>query len=345
MFDLTLAKRATLVLIASSLGLSAGPAAMAQDASTPVGDAELKARAWDAQQAAADAERAAKEAREQALEAQKELEAARAEAEAMAEAAAAEAAAAEAAAAEAAASAPTPAVVITPAPMPQPEAGPRSAPVAAGAAEEGASKSEVDQLRDEVREARDAAKNAEAQARLARQELEQYAEAQRQRYARRGLFIAGGVGYAPNLFETTLDEGNGRSAFGSLGYRIDERVELAVRFEGMQGIDLSGQGYTGDAEGWTSTLNVRVFMLTGKIQPYVGFGIGAGQIDVNLVETATGDPFRYQETSATFRPSAGLDLYISESVAITGDAAVHLLAGNNSSLNWATLSVGLKYRF
>lgn len=269
--------------------------------------AELKAEAWDAQQALAEAERAEAAAKQAALEAEQRAAAAR------------ERAAQAASRAEAA----PPAASVDPA--------------------------ELERLREQVREAREAARTAQGEARAARVEvsaqLAEMREAHEKRYARPGFFIAGGAAWAPELFDTDFEIDNARAGYVALGYRAGDRFEAEVRFDISDDFDVSGFGIEGDVDAWSATFNGRFFMLTGKFQPYVGIGLGATRFEAKLRDVATGEKGRDRETEMVFRPSAGFDFYVSETLALTADAALHVPRGDISHLRWATLGGGIKLRF
>jgi opacity protein-like surface antigen len=108
---------------------------------------------------------------------------------------------------------------------------------------------------------------------------------------------------------------------------------------------LRGFNTVGRVEGWSATANARLFLLTKAFQPYLGVGIGAMQATTDLKEVGGPGSFYSKDTVAVFRPFAGFDFYISETFALTADAAVNLPGGDLSSLTYATISGGVKLRF
>jgi hypothetical protein len=310
------------------LSFAAPTTVSAQDAAPSI--AELKAQAWDAQQAAAQAQAAAEAAQQKASE--------------MVERAASENPPAVAPVAEA-----------PPAPAPAPETPPTPAPtptvaVAPPAPQTTAADPEIAALRDEIRQAKEAAAAAEAAAIAMRNELAEHEEKHERRFSRPGFFIAGGLAWAPQMFDTRLDSTHGEGAYGAIGYRFTEYFELEMRFDPVRGFDLAGQALNGNpivgkVDGWSTTLNGRLFILTGKFQPYLAFGLGAGSLKASFSQDGDGNPAVIEEVSAYFRPSAGFDFYVSETLALTFDAAIQLPSGRFSSLTYATLGGGIKLRF
>ena len=198
---------------------------------------------------------------------------------------------------------------------------------------------------EDLHRATEEAKNAAASARAANAALAEYMTEREHRYSRRGFYLSGGLFYAPQLFDTSYRAENSQGAFGSIGYHFAERFEVEVRFDGFQDFDLSNSEYTGYFNGFSVTANGKIFILTGAFQPYVGLGIGALNGKVGFTKIATGEFQSDRSTVATFRVSAGLDWYLTETIAITGDAALLLPGGSLSNANFATLGGGLKLRF
>jgi opacity protein-like surface antigen len=200
---------------------------------------------------------------------------------------------------------------------------------------------------DELHRATEEAKNAAAAARAATAALEEHVREREARYSRNGLYLSGGVFYAPELFDTSLSVLDSRGLYGALGYHFGERVEVEARFEAIDDFLLGSAPllYYGTFYGWTGTLNARVFLLTKSFQPYIGMGIGVIDAKTRLTDGLTGVTYRYDDTEALFRVSGGFDFYVSETLALTADAAINMPGGELSGANYATLGGGIKLRF
>ena len=201
------------------------------------------------------------------------------------------------------------------------------------------------QVLEDLHRATEEAKNAAASARAANAALAEYMQERADRYSRRGFYLMGGVFYAPQLFDTSYVAENSQGAFGAIGYHFAKRFDVEVRFDGFQNFDLTGSSRTATFEGFSVTANAKIFLLTRSFQPYLGLGIGA--LDGKVVETKIedGSVERHRYTVGLFRISGGFDWYLTETIAITGDAAVNLPGGALSNANYATLGGGLKLRF
>ncbi|MBW2384390.1 MAG: porin family protein [Deltaproteobacteria bacterium] len=331
-----LASLVTLMLLTSIFSVSAASAQTAQAPPPTPSVNDLKARAYDAQQAQAEAQRAQAEA----MQAAETAEAAAADATHRAQEAQR--------ALESAGATATP-VIVAPGPPPVPVStpvpAPAPAPAAAPAATTAATGADLAASRAELERATEEARNAAAAARAATRALEEHMQERKDRYARRGFFLAGGVFYAPELFNTVLTIDNSNGGWGGIGYRFTKRFEAEVRFDWLNGFDVSGFNTEGLVEGWSTTANARLFLLTKSFQPYLGLGLGAMQAKTKLVEVDGPGRVNTEQTVAIFRTFAGFDYYISETFALTLDGAVNLPGGDLSSLTYATISAGVKLRF
>jgi opacity protein-like surface antigen len=219
-------------------------------------------------------------------------------------------------------------------------------PVPVPVAAEPAPDPELQQAQEDLRRAREEAEEASAAARGAPRARAKYPEERKNRFARSGVFITGNVFWAPELWDTSLNVDNTVGGSAGLGYRINSRFEVEVRYEQVQPFEIKGPVVVGDVTGWDVTANGRFFLLTGGIQPYLGIGIGAFTGDVRLLELQA--PNRYERFSTTvpiFRPSGGFDFYISERLALNIEGAVNLPGGDLTGLDYATVGGGIKLRF
>ncbi len=265
---------------------------------------ELKAQAYDADQASRQAAAAAAEA-----------DAAAAAARAAVEAATGVAPAAAAAGAGAAAAVPAPA----------------AAPSAASDAA--------------LHQATEAAESAAAAARAATAALQAEIVERKNRYSRSGVVLLGTVFWAPDIFDTEYAVGDSKGVSAALGYHFAKNFEVDVRFEAVSDFDLSGFGNRGSFKAWSTTLNGRFYLLTKQFQPYLGLGVGVMEGTTFLQDVATGASVQYEDIVAVFRVAGGFDFYVSETLALTADAAVVAPGGVLSDATYATLGGGIKLRF
>lgn len=198
---------------------------------------------------------------------------------------------------------------------------------------------------EDLRRVEERAERAEAEARKARKAVEAHEEAHRRRFSRTGPTLTGGVFYAPQYFDSPYKIVSSKGASGSLGYRVGERWEIDATFDWLDGFGVEGFGSKGQLDGWSLSANAKFFIFTGRIQPYLGLGIGGMQADLKLERQSDGRIVRDDAAAPLMRASAGIDFYASEAVVFVTDATMNLPTGNLSGLNYATLGVKLKLRF
>lgn len=288
---------------------------------------ELKAAAYDAQQAASAADTAAAEAQSQAEQAHGALEAAKQ-----------------------APPPPPPAPVAPVVPVVAPAVAATAAPPAPVVAATAPGEEPV--TREELERAIEKAENAAAVARRAQEELDAFKEQHRKRYARKGLTLSAGAFWAPNMIDTatgvSIDSSRGLS--GGIGYRVHPNFSIDSNFAWVEGFtveDERGSRYTrGDLSMWSVVFGGKVYMLTGKIQPYLGLGFGAAGGKYTEKFASDGAPAPSSDAVAgVISFNGGLELYVSESLAIGADAAIYLPGGDLSGLDFSTLGAKLIYRF
>lgn len=315
---------------------------------------DLKAAAYDAEQAAAQAQRAATEAQAQAAQAQAAIQKAN----------------------EAAASAPPPPPPVAPTPVVQappvapapvvqaapavapaavPQAAPAvvPAPVVQAAPVAAAAPAEAPVTREELDRALEKAENAAATARKALAEVEAYKEKQRMRYARNGLTLSAGAFWAPDLFDTSASIDPSLGLSGGLGYRVHPHFSVETSFVLAQGFDVATSvddgisviDYQGDVQMWSALIGGKFYLMTRKVQPYIGIGLGAAGAKIDLQNSVGAANYDYKDVGGVIAFNGGLDLYVSESLALGLDAAVYLPGGNLQGLDFSTLGAKLIYRF
>ena len=269
----------------------------------------LKAGAYDAQRAADEAATAAEAARQQAAGAAERLQAAEAAAARASEEAAAQAAAVN----QAEAATPTP------------------APASDTALEEARA------------EAASANRKAEEALAAVDELMARFA------YDRSGFYLGGGVFWAPEVFNSSprLSVADSRGLSGWLGYRFSPHFATEIRVDRIDDFKLKATDFRGQVYGWSTTVNVKVFVMTGRLQPFVDLGVGAFMSDFDHThpESDTATKFTHADTNAIFRGSIGFDLYLSPSVALTMDAGFASVSGDFDIVKFGQIGGGLTFRF
>ena len=139
------------------------------------------------------------------------------------------------------------------------------------------------------------------------------------------------------------------------GYRLHPNLALEAAFDWMRGdldLDLtisaplfgrvSQTVNMGKWELWTVTSDLKLFALTGRLQPYAL--VGAGVMGQKLSDTL-GAGISESQTAFVPRFGGGLDLYLTKNVLLEAEAAYLLSTGDLDGNDFITLRLGLGFRF
>jgi opacity protein-like surface antigen len=99
-----------------------------------------------------------------------------------------------------------------------------------------------------------------------------------------------------------------------------------------------------DAEIWTVTGNAKGYLLTGSIQPFALFGVGAMKVKA---EDKRGLGLSFSETDLALRFGAGVDFYFSQRIAVDliADYVYPTDDLRDPRFHYVSVRVGVKYRF
>jgi opacity protein-like surface antigen len=128
------------------------------------------------------------------------------------------------------------------------------------------------------------------------------------------------------------------------GYRVLPRLALEGEFEWLPkaDVDVSGVGTLAEVETWAATANAKLFLFTGRLQPYALAGMG---VMYGEVSDPTGLGVTERDHDFTARFGAGLDFYLTPHVAVTGGADYLIPTGDMDGFDAITFGGGLLIRF
>lgn len=135
------------------------------------------------------------------------------------------------------------------------------------------------------------------------------------------------------------DEGVGIEFYG--GYRLSPYVAFELEFEMIPDVDvdLGGSGKIGELETWAITSNMKMFVLTGRIQPYGLMGLGVLHGDLG---NSSGTGLSRTDLNFAFRFGAGLDFYITKHIVVSAGADYVLPAGSElQDLDYVSFGGGI----
>lgn len=175
-----------------------------------------------------------------------------------------------------------------------------------------------------------------------------------QDFAHTGAYVGGGLLGALN--ETELDDAAGDALGFDLrgGYRFHPHfaVEAQLSYFDNIGGDIAVSDRFGnevnvanfDLDTLTGTVNLKGFLLPGRVQPYAQVGIGGSYLHGELEYLGT----TYVDDSTaefTFRGGGGVDVYLTPSVLLYTEATYILLTGEFDGDGFIPLVFGAQYRF
>jgi opacity protein-like surface antigen len=160
-------------------------------------------------------------------------------------------------------------------------------------------------------------------------------------FAREGLYLSARGLYALEDWSDEERHGadNTDGVGATVGYRMSPFVGLEVDVEYTR--DFIHPDSRDVSLIYAST-RMKVYPMTGRIQPFLMGGIG---ILATLVRNRDGAKPRDDRADWAFRGGGGLDVYITKNWMITSEASYVATVGNVKNLNYAVFGLGVTYRF
>ena len=148
-------------------------------------------------------------------------------------------------------------------------------------------------------------------------------------YERMGVYIGGGPVGALNETPFEDDIRYSLGVEGRVGYRLQEHfaLEAQVTYLHNNGDRLDDTSLSVDFETLSGTGNLKVFILTGRVQPYAVAGVGGSWVHEQSVVVEAHDeaPIHVKRNSSnalfTFRGGLGVDFYVDEHVLLYMEAS------------------------
>jgi opacity protein-like surface antigen len=138
-----------------------------------------------------------------------------------------------------------------------------------------------------------------------------------------------------------------------LGYRFHPRFAAEYQFEWITDVDIDVQGVpfgkgAFQLERWASTANVKAYLATDTVQPFLLVGLGVLTVEVDGSPVGV-EPdlvgLSVNETDFAARFGAGLEVYATEHIVINLNASYVLPAGNLKNFDYVSIGWGFQYRF
>ena len=166
-------------------------------------------------------------------------------------------------------------------------------------------------------------------------------------YARRGWQLGVAARYGIETFDDDLDLSidDSLGISGLLGYRCHRHFSVEAEVEWLDGFEADvPAGLALELEPVVVTTNVKGYILTGRVQPFLLAGFGLMVADTKLRVTGLGSASE-SETDLATRFGGGIDIYATKRIAVDIKADYVMPVAGNDTFEYYTLSVGLMYRF
>jgi hypothetical protein len=161
-------------------------------------------------------------------------------------------------------------------------------------------------------------------------------------YARSGLYagfayshgIATFDGLAGLDFTVEADSSAGFTAVA--GYRVTPFYAVELDLEYMNGFELLAP-FSGKIRTLSTTFNFNIYLLEGRVQPYVKFGGGLGWVDSGIS----------LDSSLGFLLAVGVggDYYLTRNIVLNFETLYIGSTGDISGTSHLNLNLGARYRF
>ncbi len=161
-------------------------------------------------------------------------------------------------------------------------------------------------------------------------------------YARSGLYagfafsagIAAFDGLAGQEFTVEADASVGFTAV--TGYRMSPFYAVELDLEYMNGFELLAP-FSGKVRTLSTTANINIYPLEGRIQPYIKFGGGLGWAESDLSS----------DSSLGFLLTVGVggDYYLTRNIVLNFETLYIGSTGDISGTSHLNLNLGARYRF
>lgn len=171
-------------------------------------------------------------------------------------------------------------------------------------------------------------------------------------FDRPGLYVGGGLvgGFAtrleselheiPGVTDVEVDPSVGLTA--RVGVRVTPHIAIEAHYEWMDNFETSVAGNTiADTQTQTLTGDVKGYLATGRVQPYLMAGAG-------FLTAKSDDPttnFQRTDTDFVARVGGGVEFYLNESVGLSVDTSYVLPAGDVKDLDYVSVGAGIFFRF
>ncbi len=146
-----------------------------------------------------------------------------------------------------------------------------------------------------------------------------------------------------DAFPVDIDVDPSVGVIATAGYRFHPNFAAEVQFEWLDEFEISIQNTEiATIETWTTTVNAKGFLATGRIQPFVLVGLGAFNAEL---QDSLNLGFSVEETDFAARFGGGLDIYASPQIVLNLGLSYVLPTGDVEDLDYVSVGGGVTVRF
>jgi opacity protein-like surface antigen len=162
-------------------------------------------------------------------------------------------------------------------------------------------------------------------------------------YSRNGVYVAASGALVVERWTATNKDSGADDTFG-FNFRVGARVNqwASVELE-LEVIDDFFPNDKADVTVVNVFANTRAYPLSGRLQPYALGGIGI--VTTVVEDRPANNSYGQSNTDWGFRFGAGVDLYYTEHIALSVEAAHVWTVGDVKDIDHIALGVGILYRF
>ena len=138
---------------------------------------------------------------------------------------------------------------------------------------------------------------------------------------------------------------------GKIGRRCNSRLSVELQLEWLDSfkasVDEAETGRTNDItfDSMVGSIDVKGYLLTGRLQPFVMVGVGTMGVDTTSTNASDGSALAQDTGLLVGRFGGGVDYYLTRQWVISVEADYVYAATNIQNLDYFSLGAGVTYRF
>ena len=152
-----------------------------------------------------------------------------------------------------------------------------------------------------------------------------------------GPYVGVGFGGAFENFGGHIQADDSIASNFVLGYRGSEFISIEFAFDFMESFDLTSSD---DIELWTSTIDFRVHVPVGRVEPFLTYGAG-----VIGAEGSGAAPGRFDEVDFVVRGGGGVAFQVTNAISVYASAVYNFPVNTAAHFDHTTAMVGVLYKF